>query len=98
VVCASSDEEYIKGKQTNHMKVRSDEKMDFRKRYVKEQVQKSTKGNFWVNFGKRSSPEVQKMLRFVGTQSNKEFAQIVKGLLNDLANGNLKIVEVKKNK
>jgi len=70
--------------------------MNLRQRYVKEEVKKSTQGNFWVNFGKRSSPDVQKMLRFVGTQSNKEFAQIVKGLLNDLANGNLKIVEVKK--
>ena len=70
--------------------------MNLRERYVKQEVKKSTKGNFWVNFGKRSSEDVQRMLRFVGTQSNKEFAQIVKGLLNDLANGNLKIVEVKK--
>ena len=72
--------------------------MNFRKRYVKEQVQKSKKGNFWVNFGPRNSKEVQRMLEFVGTTSNKEFAQIVKGLFNDLANGNLKIVEVKKHK
>ena len=67
--------------------------MNLRDRYVKEQVQKSTKGNFWVNFGKRSSKEVQTMLKYVGTSSNKEFAQIVLGLFNDLAKGNLKIVE-----
>ena len=70
--------------------------MNLRERYVTQEVKKSTKGNFWVNFGPRNSEDVQIMLEFVGTQSNKEFAQIVKGLFNDLAKGNLKIVEIKK--
>jgi hypothetical protein len=66
--------------------------MDFRKRYVAESKRKTTGDpKLWVNFGKRSEKSVQEMLKYLGTQSNSEVAQILKGLCIDLAQGKLVI-------
>ena len=56
-----------------------------RDRYVTQQVQKKKKGHFWVDFGKRTKPTLQEIFRMLETDSNKEFGQIVEGLLYDLA-------------
>jgi len=54
-------------------------------RYVKQKVQKTKKGNFWVNYESRSKPTLQAIFKMLGTSSNKEFAQITEGIMYDLS-------------
>ena len=66
---------------------------NFRK-YVTETVRKQNKdANLWINLGKRSSAEVQTIVKYFGTGSPKEIAQIVVGLVSDLSSHKLDIVE-----
>ena len=61
-----------------------------------EKVNKKKKdSDLWLNLGPRNSEINQEIFKYLGTASNKEIAQIVKGLFYDLAKGHLKIVKNK---
>lgn len=67
-----------------------------RDRYVVKAVKRSKRGNLWLNLGPRE--QLTDILQYLGTDSPTEIAQIVKGLLSDLAKNNIKIVVVQKSK
>jgi hypothetical protein len=60
--------------------------MSFRNRYVSEKKKKTTaETKLWINLGFRNSQEVQELCKFLGTESNKEIASILKYIVADLA-------------